>query len=131
MADTNAMLTNPSVMINNSNLPIIPNSLSFTEGLGEQSYRVQTSGGGSVDPVYASNVESRMSTVAFSVIPTTVNIAALRAYKANGNQNTITVTDQSSGLQRTFQLAALSSDYTVNSGADGSIDVEFKSLPAI
>lgn len=127
----NTMLTNPSVMINNSNMPIVPNSLKFDEGLGEQTLRTQTSGGGAVDQVYAQDVETRMGMVAFQVLPTVENISALRAYKVAGNTNVVTLTDQSTGFQRTFQLAALTGNYEVNVGADATIDVEFKSLPPI
>lgn len=131
MANTNAALTNPSVIINNANMPIVPNTLSFTEGGGEQAMRVQSGGGGSIDVVYSQNVESRLATVSFSVLPTSVNIEALRAMKFAGNANAIQIVDPESGLQRSFLKAALTTDYQVNAGADAVIEVEFKSLPPI
>ena len=39
-------ISDPSVVVNNVGVAIVPNSLEFTEGLGEQEILVQAAGGG-------------------------------------------------------------------------------------
>ena len=60
-------LSNPTIVINNIAVAIVPNSFSFTEGFGEQDIKVQSAGGGSVQTVLSSNVETNMSMVKFSL----------------------------------------------------------------
>lgn len=122
-------LSNPTVVINNNAVPIIPNTFSFTEGFGEQELKVQSSGGGSVQTVLSNNVETNMSMVKFSIHNTAELIDLARSWKVNANKNAITVTGE--GLTRAFNNAAVTNDYEVNLGADTTIDIEFKSDAAV
>lgn len=122
-------LSNPTVVVNNLATPIVPNSFTFTEGLGEQTIRTQSSGGGAVQTVFSNNVETNKSMVKFSVYNTAKNIDLLKTWKQNGDANAISVTGE--GLSRSFSGAALISNYEVNLGSDTTIDVEFESQPAI
>jgi len=118
-------ISTPSVIINNLPIGIRPNSLKYTEGLGEQTMRTQSAGGGTVDVVYSSNAESFMSTVSFELLNTADNINNIRAWKTNLNQNAISIVDQNSGLTRNFANMALTNNYEVALGADGVIAVTF------
>jgi hypothetical protein len=122
-------LANPSVLVNNLATPIVPNSFTFTEGRGEQTVRVQSAGGGSVQSVFSNNVETNLSTVKFSMFPTAENINAILAWKDNGSANVISATG--AGLTRSFTNATLIGDYEVNLGSDTVIDLEFKTDAAI
>lgn len=121
----------PSVVINNLPVGIVPNSLNFTEGLGEQSMRTQSAGGGSVDVVYSLNAESLMSQVNFSLINTAANADLVRGWKTNLNLNAISIIDQYSGFTRNFANMAVTNNYTVELGADGVIAIEFKGDAAV
>ncbi len=122
-------LSNPTVVVNNLATPIVPNSFTFTEGLGEQTIRTQSSGGGSVEPVFSENVETNKSMVKFSVFNTAENIDLVKTWKQNKNANAISVTGE--GLTRSFSGMALISNYEVNLGSDTTIDIEFEGQPAI
>lgn len=105
-------LSNPTVLINNISVAVVPNSVSYTEGKGEQMVRVQSAGGGSVQSVLSNNVETNLSTVKMSLFPTAENIALILTWKNNANANAISITG--SGLTRSFTNAALTSDYEVS-----------------
>lgn len=122
-------LSNPSVLINNISVPVVPNSVSYTEGKGEQTVRVQSAGGGSVQSVFSNNVETNLSMVKMSLFPTAENIALILTWKNNANANAISITG--SGLTRSFANATLTSDYEVQLGSDTQIDLEFKADAAV
>lgn len=123
------LLLNGVVTINNVNIAYVPNTVVFTEGLGEQDVRTQTAGGGAVEQVYVDNVETRLSMFKFSLIPTKDSVELARSWKTNRNENVITYTEGT--FSRSFAQAALTSDYEVNASADGNIDLEFKTRSAI
>ena len=122
-------LSNPTVVVNNLATPIVPNSFAFTEGLGEQTMRTQSSGGGTVQTVFSNNVETNKSMIKFSMFNTADNIDLIKTWKQNADANAISLTGE--GLSRSFSGAALISNYEVNLGSDTTIDVEFESIPSI
>jgi len=130
MAD---QLSSPSVIVNNVPVAIIPNTLVFNEGLGEQNMRATSSGGNEVEQVYSDNVEMRSGKVKFEIAPTIENIALARAWKLNRNQNLVQVSGRTADgtLTRTFSQAGLLNDYEVPLGADTNIALEFTSRPAV
>jgi len=122
-------LVNPSVLVNNLSVPVVVNSVSYTEGRGEQTVRVQSAGGGSVQSVYSDDVESKLSMVKFAMLPTAENIALVLGWKDNTNANVISITG--AGLTRSFTNAVLTSDYEVVLGSDTQLDLEFKTDAAV
>jgi len=122
-------LANPTVIVNNSPVSVVPNSVSYTEGFGEQAVRTQSAGGGSVQTVLSNNVETNMSMVKFSIFNTAENIELVRTFKVNSNDNVISITGE--GLTRSFNNVALTNDYEVNLGADTTIDLEFTGDPSV
>lgn len=122
-------LSNPVVTINNVVLAVVPNSVSYTEGLGEQTIRTQSAGGGSVEQVYSNDVSTNMSMFKCQLFNTAENIDNLRIWKTNSNANAITLTGE--GLTRSFSNMALTNNYEVNLGSDTTIDIEFTGNAAI
>jgi hypothetical protein len=124
-------LANPTIIVNGIVTGIVPNSVTYTEGLGEQNQRTQSSGGGATQVIYSQNVESNISMVKFSVYPTiqggaggsTNALDLLRGWKENTNNNVIQIT--APNFQRSFTSAALTTNYEVALGADTTIEVEF------
>lgn len=124
-------IATPSIIVNNLPTYFKPNTLKYTEGLGEQNMRTQSAGGGIVDVIYSDNAESKMSMVSFEIMNTAENIELLRGWKVGLNQNAISIVDNSSGFTRNFANMAVTNNYEVNLGADTSISVEFRGDPAV
>lgn len=130
-------LANPQIVVNNESVSIVPNSVTYTEGAGEQNMRAASAGGASVEQVFSENVETNFSMVKFSIFPSPTMIDLARSWKKNGNANVVsitgTVTEAGSEkvLRRTFNLAAILNDYDVNLGSDTNIEIEFKSQSAV
>lgn len=131
------VIANPSVIINNIPLAIKPNSLVFTEGFGEQILRSASAGGQSVEQVLADNVEDNFSDIKFSLDNTINNIEQARIWKSQPGLNGIVVIgtviegNTKVNFRRSFNKASLINNYEVPLGADVTIDLEFKSNPAV
>jgi len=121
-------ISDPGVQVNNVAVGIVPNTLEFTEGFGEQNVKVQSAGGGILQQVFENNVETNIGMVKFSLFSTIDNIEQARQWKANGNKNVVTVTAVADGktFTRTFTNAAIVNDFPVQLQADGVIELEFK-----
>lgn len=130
-------LANPQVTVNNEAVAIVPNSVTYTEGFGEQTMRAASAGGASVEQVFSQNIETNFSMVKFEVYNDPQTIALVRSWKVAGNQNVVTVTGtvvdgiSVNTLLRTFSKAAILNDFEVALGADTTIEVEFKSDAAV
>lgn len=126
-------LANPLITVNNDPVAVTPNTVMYTEGLGEQTLRAASLGGGQVEPIYAENIESNFSAVSFEMPSTIPNIAKARQWKANGDQNVVTITGTTPDgtLTRTFQRAAILNNYPVNLGNETNVPIEFSSQQAI
>jgi len=126
-------LANAAVTVNNNVVSIIPNSLGFTEGLGEQSVRAASAGGGEVEQVFSQNIESNFSMVKFDLPATVEYIDLVRSWKVNKNQNLVQIAGRTidGTLTRSFAQAALINDYEVLLGSDTNISVEFRANKAV
>ena len=122
-------VANPQVLVNNNPILVIPNSVNFTEGLGEQTVEPHSAGGDSIQTVFADNVAERCSAINFEMANTEQHINLIRSWKQNENENTIVITGDD--LSRTFKFAALVNNYDVGLGADTNISLEWKSDPAV
>lgn len=127
-------LSDPTVIINNNTVTIMPNSLVFTEGLGEQNMRAGSTGGGGVEQIYSNNLESNFSTIKFDLPADIDRVELAREWKVLQNANLVQIigtTTDGKVLTRTFQNAAILNDYEVALGSDTVIPIEFKASPAI
>ncbi len=88
----------------------------------------QSAGNGVIDQLDSDDVETQIGMVKFSVASEVNNVNQVRLWKANGNQNSITITEQTSSgtLTRNFANMKLTNDYEVNLQADGVMELEFK-----
>ena len=122
-------LSDPSVVMNNDAVYIMPNTFSYKEGFGEQTVKNQSAGNGVFDQLYSDNAETKIGGFKFSIAATVANIALARQWKANGNLNATTVTETASDgtLTRNFSGVALTNDYDVNLQTDGVLELEFMS----
>jgi hypothetical protein len=124
-------ISNASLIINNVPVLYTPGSLKYDEGLGEQTFRTQTAGGGQVETVYSDNAETKFSSIDFQLRNVPSNMSLAKGWKENSNANTIVIIDTLSGFSRTFQYAALVNNYMVELNPEGNIELNFKSNPAI
>ncbi len=126
-------LTDATVVVNNEAVGVVPNSVAFTEGLGEQTLRPVSVGDGKVEQVYAQNLETSMSTVKLSLHATVDNVALALAWKNNRNQNVVQIAGSTADgdMTRTFTGAALTANYEVPIGTEANIEIEFMANTAI
>jgi hypothetical protein len=124
-------LNDVTVTVNNEAVGVLANTAKYTEGLGEQVIRAASTGG-SVESVYADNIETKFSMISFEVPTTVETIAAVRSWKVNKNRNVVMLsgTNAEGTFTRTFQQAGVLNDYDVELGSETSINVDFKSNPA-
>ncbi len=124
------VINNPSVIINANPVSVLANSVSFVEGLGEQDYKVQSTGGGNIQPVTCDNIESKIGEIKFTLLSTIENIELARQLKVLGSANLIKLsgTDATTGtlVTRTFSNATLTNNYEVTLSNDGNIPLEWK-----
>jgi len=126
-------LADATVMVNDVVLAIVPNTLKYTEGFGEQNVRAASVGGGKVEQVYSRDVESALSKVMFDLHTTPENADIAREWKSKGNQNVVGIAGSTAEgeLRRTVQSAAMTNDPEIEIGTEGVINVEFMGNSAI
>lgn len=125
-------LSDASVIVNNEVQPIIPNSVVFTEGLGESIQRPVSVGGGDIELVCSEDVSTKFSTVSFDVPTTVKTVKDARDWKLRGNGNVVQVIGETPDgrITRTFAQASFNTNYDVNIATEGVISVEFGSKQA-
>lgn len=127
-------LTDAAVLMNDEAIGINPNSLSYTEGFGEQNVRAVSIGNGKTEQVFARNLETNFSTVKFTLPTTPDNIELARSWKAAGNGNVCQIagsTPDGKDVTRTFTQAVVINDYEVAIGSEADIEIEIRSNSAI
>ena len=125
-------ITSPQVEINGLSIAIIPNSFEFDEGLGEQTVKSQSAGGGSVEQVFFDDSETKFSMVKFDLYNTASNIELARIWKTSKNRNNINITDGAdSDFSRTVKEAAVTNNYAVPLKNEGNISIELHGRPAV
>lgn len=122
------IISDPSFVVNNQPVFIMPNTGIFDEGFGEGEVKNQSAGNGVVDQLEADNVETQVGMCKFAIAPTVDNINQARLWKANGNQNSITVTATTPDgtLTRNFAQMKLTNNYEIALQTDGVLELEFK-----
>lgn len=126
-------LSDATVLANNEVIMTEPNSIKFTEGGGEQKMRAASIGGGKSEQIYSKDIEGRFSKVMFDIASTPENIALVRSWKFNDNQNVFQIAGSTpeGTMTRTFTQAAVLNDYEVEIGSETNISVEISANPAI
>lgn len=125
-------LTNPQLEVNGLSVEIVPNSLVFDEGLGEQTVKAQSAGGGAASSVFFGNAETLISMLKFEVYVTDKKIDLALIWKTNENFNILTWTGgRNSNTQRALKNAALTNNYEVEMKNEGVMSLEFHGEAAI
>lgn len=126
-------LTDATITANNEAVGVMPNSVAYTEGLGEQVIRAVSVGGGKTEQVFANNLETSFSMLKFSLPSTVDNIKLARSWKTAGNQNVFQIagTTSEGDMTRTFSGAAVVNDYEVPIGTEADIELEIRSNACI
>jgi hypothetical protein len=122
-------LANPTLIVNNLATMVVPNSIKYREGTGEQTVTTQAAGN-TIQTVFADNAETKMSFLGFSLTNTPENIALVRGWKNLTNANAATLSGEG-GFSRAFNNMAVTNDYDVNLGSDTTIDIEMMGDPAV
>ncbi len=127
-------LTDAAVIANNEAVGIMPNSLSYTEGFGEQNVRAVSIGDGKVEQVFARNLETAFSMLKFNLPTTPENIDLARSWKAAGNGNVFQIAGKTTDgveVTKTFTQAVVINDYEVNIGTETDIEIEIRANSAV
>lgn len=126
-------VTDATLIVNDEAVGIVPNTLAYTEGEGEQSVRAMSIGGGKVEQVYSRDLSTSISMLKFSLPVTIENIKLARKWKTNQNQNVAQIAGSTvdGDITRTFTQAAVVNDYEVPIGSETDIEIEIKSNAAI
>lgn len=126
-------LTDATLVANNEVVGIVPNSMSFTEGKGEQTLRAMSIGNGAIAQVFANNLETSFSKLKFSLHATVENIQSALDWKNNSNANLFQIAGSTldGDVTRSFTQAAVTNDYDVNIGTEADIEIEIMSNAAI
>lgn len=120
-------LSNPSVEVNNDAIAIIPNSLKYKKGKGDQKALPQSAGGNSIDIVQTVDAETKKGMVAFSLRNTKSNQDLLDSWQDGSN----TVRCSQDDFILSFRNMIVITDPEVATGADGSFEVMFEGSPAV
>ena len=97
-------VSTPQVIINNILYPIVPNTLTYTEGFGEYTVKGSSVGAGQTETVFSENAEDKISEVKFELYPTSENIKSAREWKVLLNENLIEFADD--GFNKTFTISS-------------------------
>jgi hypothetical protein len=126
-------LSDATVLVNDEVVMIVPNSLKYTEGFGEQTVRAGSVGGGAVEQIFSRDVETSLSKVMFDLHTTPANVKLARNWKSSGNENVVQIAGQTAegDTTRTFTQAAFTGDPEIEISTEGVINIEFMSNAAI
>jgi hypothetical protein len=126
---SNERLANATLVVNNLATLVIPNSIKFEDGTGEQSMTTQAAGN-TVQTVYADDAETKMSLLSFSLSNTPENIELAKGWKTLKNANAATLSG-AGGFTRAFNNMAVTNKVEFNLGADTNIDIVMMGDPAV
>ena len=129
-------IANPEWVVNGAPLAIVPNSSKFDEGQPAKNIRAAQVGNTVVQD-FSQNMEEAFSNFSFSLLPTVDNINLVRELQILNNTNLVTCTGTETvlgvekQLVRTFNNAAIMNKPEINLGADGELEVVWRSDAAV
>lgn len=128
------ILSKPTVRVNNEAIPVVPNSVSYTEGEGETDVFTASLGGGAVEVVTSDNAENKLSDCKFSMYSDPDNVKLARGWKKNPGRNVVEIMGTNSEgkkIKRVLNYGSISNNYEVNLTSEGKLDLEWKTASAI
>lgn len=124
-------ISTPAIVVDNTNISIVPNTAAYKEGFGEQQVRAQSNGGGSVSLVVARDITTALGFFTCQVENTAENIRFFRAIKAALTPHVVAWFDNTVGYSRTLEQAVMTNDPDIGLGADTPFTVEFKGAQTV
>jgi hypothetical protein len=112
-------------------ISIVPNSLKYDGGEGEQNVRAASAGGSEVESVHTSNAETKISFVSFDAFTTTDLDSKIRDWKNRIGQNTVQFNQNVRGLPnaRSFDHMSCTDSVEREVGADTVTTIKFMGDP--
>jgi hypothetical protein len=120
------VLSTPAIYVSGVLVKVVPNS-AMMKIPGEVNVRAMSAGGGVVDIVAGVNAEKLIAEVSWEMAATAENVAAIRAWRNNGNQaisETVRVVELAD--QYSFDQMYLSNEPDVHFKSDGNIKVDWR-----
>jgi hypothetical protein len=121
-------LVDGKVLINDKPVPVIPNSVSRMKGRGETKVNTQSLGGGNVDTVHSTDLETAKSKFKLSVRATEEMVSDVDAWKKNLGLNTIQYI-AGNNVYEVYEEMSIIGDPEIPDSNDGKIDLEFEGKP--
>ncbi len=120
-------LSVPNVVINNVTIPIVPNSLKYDGGEGEQTVRTASAGGEQVEVITTVNAENKIGMVMFDVFTTTDLDTKIADWKNRIGANTVQFNQNIAGLPnaRSFDNMSMTDGVERDASADGVTPIKF------
>lgn len=121
-------LSTPSVIVNNEPWNIVPNSLVYDGGEVEISVKALSAGGSKTESVHYENAEGAVSMVKFELAMTTDVDEKVAELKSNIATNVVSFVQKvaQQNVKRTFKGMSLVNRVERNTGADGTVELEFQ-----
>jgi len=132
MADQ-IILTDASIEVDDEAMPIMGNTIIFTEGLGTSTL-IAASQGGKIVMIPSEDISTKVSSIKFSVPCSGEMIDKTRDIKVAGFGRVIRLSGTDAAgrrLGRTFKGGLMTNDPEKAIQAEGAIPVEFNAAPAI
>lgn len=120
--------SNPSVVINNVPIAIMPDSFEFEDGAGVINVRAMSAGGGLIQTVHTEDLKTKMGKVKFELAVTLQNRQLISSWKDNIGANVIVAIDNL-GNQVVGSNMSLTIEPNYKASADGKVAVEFSGDP--
>jgi len=123
-----AVLVTGTLIWNDKNLTIVPNSFVGNSGKGERTSEPQAIGGGAVVNIVSEDLSTKKSKFKFSLKTTTENIDIKDEMQDNFDSNVFRFV-ASDNKTYIYENATLINDPEENVSTDGVMDLEFESSP--
>lgn len=119
-------MANPTVEVNNDVVAIVPGSLIFNPGSGENKVSVASAGGRSKEIYIAQDVTTQLGMVTFKLITSEGNVDSITKWLnlSDLNGNTITLVD--GGFTQEFSEMFVVNNPELTTGPDGEVEVKFE-----
>ncbi len=115
--------------VNDEVIAYLSNSLAYNRGGGEVNVVAQTVGGGGIEAVSTTDPETRLGMVKFSMRSTARSDQLLSAWQNAIAENVVRISDSATEISFVLTGASVVNNPDLETGADGTVEVEFKGVP--
>ena len=125
-----AQLADATIMVNDSIINYVPDSIEFDEGLGEQKSLPVSEGGGRVSQIFSNDLTTNFASISWQMRTTVDNVEQVKEWKENKNRNVVNLAAEDpdgNDVTRVFTQALLGGNYKIQIQSEGVMDIEFMS----